>query len=89
MLGDRGLTVISSVGQDTMPGSAELWDLLLQRGSPALGVPAHPLGHLKLGRNILCAWVSAPAYTITVFEGKHQLSVHSAISGTARAPCLN
>ena len=88
-LGDRGLTVISSDGQDTMPGSAELRALLLRWGLSALGVPAHPLGHLKLGRNTLRAQVTAPAYVTTVVEGKHQLDVHSAIPGTARALCLS
>lgn len=74
-------------GQDTAPGSAELWALLFPWGLSALAVPVHPLGHLNLGRNILRAQVGAPAYVIT--EGKHQLNVQSAIYGTARALCLN
>lgn len=82
-LGHRGLTVTASDEQDTVPRRAELRALLSRWGSSAPEVPAHPLGHLKLGRNILRARVSAPASVITAFEGKHQLNVHSAIYGTA------
>lgn len=38
-------------------------------------VPARPLGHLKVCRNILPARVNAPACVIPAVEGKHQLKV--------------